>query len=117
MALTAANMTSLVGPNLSTAGAYVQGPGDAQEPAFVGQSLFTGDGAAVTATLNFIDGTNAIPFVPTAVRVSKVGGNDTNNGIPTINTGAALNNVAVGVVFSAAPASGKTVLVLAELYK
>lgn len=119
MAINAVNMTSIVsgGPNMSTAGGYVLGPGDLQEPAFVGQALFTGDGAATTTTLNFIDGTNAIPFTPTGVRISKVGGNDTNNGIPVYNSSTALNNIAVGIVFSAAPASGKTVLILAELYK
>lgn len=119
MAINAANMVSIVpgGPAMSTAGAYAFGPGDVLEPGFVGQATFTGDGAATTTTLNFIDGTNAIPFTPTGVRISKIGGNDTNNGIPVYNSSTALNNVAVGIVFSAAPASGKTVLILAELYK
>lgn len=119
MAINPANMTSIVsgGPAMSTAGTYVQGPGDALEPSFVGQATFTGDGSATTTTLNFIDGTNAIPFTPTGVRISKIGGNDTNNGIPVYNSSTALNNVAVGIVFTAAPASGKTVLILAELYK
>jgi hypothetical protein len=119
MAINPANMTSIVsgGPAMGTAGGYAFGPGDVQEPAFVGQATFTGDGAAVTTTLNFIDGTNAIPFTPTGVRLSKIGGNDTNNGIPVYNSSTALNNISVGVVFTAAPASAKTVLILAELYK
>ena len=119
MAINPANMTSIVagGPAMGTAGGYAFGPGDVLEPSFVGQATFTGDGAATTTTLNFIDGTNAIPFTPTGVRFSKVGGNDTNNGIPLLNTGTALNNISAGIVFSAAPASGKTVLILAELYK
>lgn len=119
MAISAANMSSIVsgGPAMSTAGTYAFGPGDALEPSFVGQSLVTGDGANTAVNINFIDGTNAIPFTPTGVRLSKIGGNDTNNGIPTCNTGTALNNVAVTAIFSAAPANGKTVLVLVELYK
>lgn len=119
MAISAANLTSIVsgGPNLGLAGTYVYSPGDAQEPGFTGQSLVTGDGANTSIAVNFIDGTNAIPFVPTGVRISKVGGNDTNNGIPMVNTSTALNNVGVSVVFSAAPANGKTALLLVELYK
>lgn len=111
-----ANMVALVGPNMGTGGAYAQGPGDAQEPAFVGVANITSAGATAD-TINFIDGTNAIPFVPTAVRVSKVGGNDTNNGIPVLNTSTALNNVGVGIIWSAAPVSGKVLSVLVELYK
>lgn len=111
-----ANMVSLVGPNMGTAGGFVSGPGDAQEPAFVGVASYT-SAAATSDTINFIDGTNAIPFVPQAVRVSKVGGNDTNNGIPVLNTSTALNNVGVSIVWSAAPVSGKTVSVLVELFK
>lgn len=111
-----ANLTSLVGPALGTAGGFVQGPGDAQEPAFVGVVTYT-SAASTADTINFIDGTNAIPFIPQAVRVSKVGGNDTNNGIPVLNTSTALNNVGIGIIWSAAPVSGKTVSVLVELYK
>lgn len=119
MAITAQNMTSIVagGPSMGTGGAYAFGPGDVLEPGFVGQVTFTGDGATTAATLNFIDGTNAIPFTPTGVRVSRIGGNDTNNGVVTLNTSTALNNIGVGVIFSAAPASGKTALILVELYK
>lgn len=111
-----ANMVAVVGPNMGTGGAYAAGPGDAQEPAFVGVATYT-SAAATADTINFIDGTNAIPFVPQAVRVSKVGGNDTNNGIPVLNTSTALNNVGVGIIWSAAPVSGKNVSVLVELYK
>lgn len=120
MAISASNMSSLVGPNMGVAGGYALGPGDAQEPAFVGQSTVTGDGANTSIAVNFIDGTNAIPFVPTGVRVSKIGGNDTNNGVPLLNTSTALNNVGISVVFSganAAPVNGKTDVLLIELYK
>lgn len=113
-----ANMVSVVsgGPNMSTAGQYAFGPGDVQEPAFVGIASYT-SAAATADTINFIDGTNAIPFTPSFVRVSKVGGNDANNGIPVLNTGTALNNVAAGIIWSIAPVSGATMKVLVELYK
>lgn len=119
MAVSNQNMTSIVsgGPAMGPAGGFVQGPGDASSPAFVGQATFTGDGSVVTANINFIDGTAAIPFVPSAVRISKVGGNDTNNGVPLLNTSVALNNIAASVVWSTAVASGKTCVILAELYK
>lgn len=117
MAISASNMSSLVGPNMGVAGQYAMSPGDAQEPAFRGQSTVTGDGTNTAIAVNFIDGTNAIPFVPTGVAITKIGGNDTNNGVPLLNTSTALNNVGVSVVFSAAPASGKTALLLLELFK
>jgi len=113
-----ANMVNVLssGPNMGTGGAYAFGPGDAQEPAFVGQATYT-SAAATSDTINFIDGTNTIPFTPSFVRVSKVGGNDTNAGIPVLNTSAALNNVGVGIIWSIAPTTGKNVSVLVELYK
>lgn len=119
MAISASNMTSIVsgGPAMSTAGSYVFGPGDVLEPGFVGQSTVTGDGANTTIAVNFIDGTNAIPFTPTGVRVSKIGGNDTQNTLPVLNTNTALNNIGVSLVWATAPASGKTQIILLELYK
>jgi|SRR6266436_2529637 len=117
MAVPSVNATALVGPNLGTGGAYAQGPGDAQEPAWVGVGTFTGDASVVFSNLNYIDGTNAIPFIPTGVRISKIGGNDTALGIPFLNTSAALNNVAATVQWSIAVAAGKTQVILMELYK
>lgn len=119
MAVPSQNAVSVVsgGPNLGTGGVYVQGAGDIQAPAFVGVGTFTGDGSIATSNLNFIDGTNAIPFTPSYVRISKVGGNDTNNGVPLLNTSVALNNIAASVVWTVAPASAKTCVILAELYK
>lgn len=116
MAIPSQNAVAVVGPNLGTGGAYVSGPGDAQEPAWVGVATFTGDGSLFASNANFIDGTNAIPFIPSYVRCSRVGGNDTNNGVPFPTVGA-LNNVAVTVNWTVAPASGKTQVTLIELYK
>lgn len=80
MAITAQSLTPLpVGaPSLSPAGASVSGPGDAQEPFVVGTVTFTGDGATTAAVVNWIDGTNTIPFTPACVLVFLTnGGNDT----------------------------------------
>lgn len=116
MAVNSVNMTSITpgGPNLGLAGTFVASPGDALEPGFVGQATFTGDGSIATSNANFIDGTNAINFTPTGVRVTKIGGNDTANGVPLVSS---FNNIAVVINWTAAIASGKTQLVLLELYK
>ena len=101
---------------MGPAGTFVQGPGDSLEPGFVGQVTFTGDGTVSTANVNFIDGTNAIGFTPTGVRVSKIGGNDTAvNSIPLVGT---FNNIAAVINWAPAViASGKTQVILVELYK
>src|SRR2546422_2716033 len=120
MAVPSQNMVSVVsgGPALAVGGAYAIGPGDQQSPAFIGIGTFTGDGSVTASNLNFIDGTNAIPFIPSGIRVSKIGGNDTAvNAIPLLNTNVALNNVAAAINWNVAIASGKTQVILAELYK
>ncbi len=61
-------------PAIGGAGQYVKGPGDAQEPAIVGYFTVSGDSAATQATLNWIDGTVALPFTPTAVLATRSGG-------------------------------------------
>lgn len=114
-----ANMVNVLsgGPNMATGGAYAVGPGGSQEPSFVGIATYATGAGGTADTINFIDGTNAIPFIPSAVRVSRVGGNDTNNGIPVLNTSTALNNVAVGIIWSIGTVASKSVSVLLELYK
>lgn len=50
------------------------GPGSAAEFAYIGFATFTGDAASSTATLNYIDGTQALPFTPSAIIACRVGG-------------------------------------------
>ena len=50
------------------------GPGSSAEIAYIGTATFTGDGASSTATLNYIDGTAALSFTPTAILACRVGG-------------------------------------------
>lgn len=42
--------------------------------ALVGAATFTGDAASSTAVLNYIDGTAALSFVPSAIFANRVGG-------------------------------------------
>lgn len=39
-----------------------------------GSATITGDNATATWTVNFIDGTNALPFTPTGILVQRIGG-------------------------------------------
>lgn len=45
-----------------------------QELSYIGVATFTLDGAATSATLNFIDGTASLGFTPTAVLLNVCGG-------------------------------------------
>ena len=71
MALTGTVLSILpTGAPLPTpAGQIVFGPGDVQEPAMVGTYTFIGDGTITTVPVNFIDGTQGIPFTPKAILV------------------------------------------------
>lgn len=61
---------------LTPAGQYAWGPGDVQQPFAVGTVTFTGDGATTAAVVNWIDGTQTLAFIPSAVFVFISGGND-----------------------------------------
>lgn len=41
---------------------------------YVGTASVTGDAASATWTVNFIDGTNVLPFIPSGVVVTKMAG-------------------------------------------
>ena len=77
------------------------------ELAYIGTATFTGDGSTTTATLNYIDGTQALNWTPTAIFAARVGGNDTAAGLPYI-VDAGNSNKTATVTFTTAPASGKT---------
>jgi hypothetical protein len=56
------------GAAFGPAGQLVWGPGDAQEPAFVGTVNITGDGSSTgNVSVNWIDGTQTLPFLPRCV--------------------------------------------------
>lgn len=69
MALTGQTLAMLPAgaPVLTPAGQIVTGPGDVQEPAFALTYTFIGDGTIKAVPVNWIDGTQTIPFTPKAV--------------------------------------------------
>lgn len=93
------------------------GPGGQAELAYIGTATFVGDGATTVATLNLIDGTNVLPFTPSAIIVSRAG--------KTADTAAAtISCFATGVTattatisFSAAPANAATFTVAFMILK
>lgn len=99
----------------SPAGQLAWSPGDVQEPAFQMVGTVTGDAAATTIVVNWIDGTQTIPFTPTGVRVSRIGGTDATAALPFTKT-ATNTNVSTTVNFTVAPGAATQVLLI-EAYK
>jgi len=131
MAITAQVPTILPAgaPALGQAGQIVWGPGDVQEPAFVGYAIFTGDGSTTSANVNWIDGTKTIPFTPSAVLAfglaatgSANSGNDTA-GVLYVEGSAVhprvsgITNAICTLNFSTAIANTSTFGVLLVVYK
>lgn len=80
------------------------GGSSTQELAYIGTATPVLDGTLTAAVVNFIDGTNALPFTPSAVLCARSGGNAaTTTGI---NGVSAINNIAFTVNFSAAGSAG-----------
>jgi hypothetical protein len=77
------------------------------ELSFLGTATFTGDGSTQTATINYIDGTNALNFTPRSVLCWRSGGTDTSVGLPYCKDGGNAG-VSGTVQFSVAPANGLT---------
>jgi hypothetical protein len=101
-------------PAIGAGGQPINGPGDLQEPFLLGYVTATGDGAATSVTVNWIDGTQTLPFTPTGVRCSRVGGTDTAAGLPFAKT---ITNVSFSLNFTVAPANTTTQLVVVEAFK
>lgn len=77
-------------------------PGD-HSRALDGFGQLTLDGSATTVTLNFIDGTATLPFVPRAVFVQRnVPSTDTAAAGTTVVVSGAVTNVGIPVTISAA---------------
>jgi hypothetical protein len=101
-------------PALGASGTYVWSPGDVQDPAWVGVITITGDGAATSLTVNFIDGVLTLPYTPTGVRVTRIMGTDSSVGVPFAKT---VTNISFALTFTAAPANATTQVILVEVYK
>ena len=85
---------------------------EAYELSFIGTATFTGDGTLSAATLNYVDGTNALNFTPRGAFALRIGGTAT----ATISVVSVVDNADGGktatVQFSAAPANAATVKIL-----
>jgi hypothetical protein len=101
-------------PAIGAAGVPAAGPGDAQEPIIFGFVTATGDGAATSVTVNWIDGTQTLPFTPTAVEVVRAGGSDTSLGLPFAKT---ITSTSFSLNFTVAPANTTTQVVVIKIYK
>ena len=111
-------------PALGPAGNIVFGPGDVQEPAFVGTVTFTGDGATTAAVVNWIDGTQTLPFTPSAVLVFLAPGGSDTAGILKAEGNAtnpprvsSITNVSCTINYSTAIANTSTSKLLLVVYK
>lgn len=121
MSITAQNLAYLGnGTNaaLATGGApavLAFGGSDAVELAYKGVVTFTLDGSATTATLNYVDGTSAIPFTPSGFIFSKCGG--TASVYPINVVDAANSNKTATVTFSGAGSNAQTVIMAVMILK
>lgn len=78
MANTSSNPVYVGGQQpLFTGQILAAGPGSQAEFAYIGTATITGDASASTATVNYIDGTQALPFTPTAIICQRTGGSGT----------------------------------------
>jgi hypothetical protein len=86
------------------------------ELAFLGTATFVLDGTLTTATLNYIDGINALNFTPRALMVVRIGGNAASSilayGVDNANGG-----VSGSINFTAAGSSTNTVIVVVAAMK
>lgn len=128
MALTGQTLAMLPSgsPSIVPAGTMVFGPGDVQEPAMVGTFTFIGDGSVTTATVNWIDGTQTIPYTPKGVLVFGIpalsGTADATGVLQAEGSNAAprvknITNTSFQVVYSTAVANTSTASFLFVVYK
>lgn len=116
MTITAQNLAySQQGPIVS---GEQMGPSqlEAYELSFLGTVTFTGDaGGSTSAVLNYIDGTNALNFVPRGFFFSRIGGTST----ATITATQIVDNADGGktgtVTFSSALGSGSTLKLMVAI--
>lgn len=88
----------------------------ASEVALVYTALVTLDGTSTTFTLNFIDGTKTLSFVPTAVTANVVGGTQVaSSSISVVTTTP--SNTGVTVNLSAAGTLNNTLLLAGFILK
>ena len=84
------------------------------EFSYVGTATVTGDGSTTSATINLIDGTNVLPWVPTGLILQRTGGNAANSIVSYVSS---VTNAAATVTFSAAPGNNASVNYLVLVLK
>jgi hypothetical protein len=116
MSITAINGTYFgQGPVAGGSTILAFGGSSNQELAYIGTASPVLDGTLTAAVVNFIDGTNALSFTPSAVLCARSGGNAaTTTGI---NSVSAINNIAFTVNFSAAGSAGNLLGLVFMVFK
>ena len=111
MAASNVNLTyiSAAAPVAGGSGILAFGGASLQELSYIGTATLIGDGAVTNAIVNFIDGVNALPFIPTAVMAFRTGGNATST-IAVTGT-QNITNVNCNVQFASAPGAAAQVIV------
>lgn len=107
--------TAYLGKGPAESGQIVSFGGSELRNFAVGKVTLTGDGAASSATINWIDGTKTLPFTPSRVLAFRVGGNAaatisvasltsvTNTGALCTLSAAPANTTTLDIVFLALP--------------
>lgn len=116
MSIAAQNLTYFgQGPVATGSTILAFGGSSVQELCYQGTVTFTGDNTTTSAVINYTNGTaNGLGFTPSAVAVTRVGGNAANSIVMYAADNA--DNTAV-VTFSAAPGTNATVKLLVQIYK
>lgn len=112
MAITTVNATYLSGGPTGTLQVLARGGQSDLELAYIGTATVTGDGASSSFTVNYIDGTAALNFTPSAILCARSGGAATasiavvsavdagnSNKTMTVTTSAAVNAATFTIVF------------------
>jgi hypothetical protein len=116
MAITTQQFKDTAGNAIVASQQNAFGGNDINTPAFRGYVTFTLDGTATTATINWIDGTKAIGFTPSGVRLSVVGGTQPGTAV-AYALPSAYDDKTCSVILSAAGTNTKTLKLLVEVYK
>lgn len=77
MANTTGTPVYLSGGPTGTLQVLARGGQSDAELAYIGTATITADNTASTYTVNYIDGTAALPFTPSAILVQRIGGSAT----------------------------------------
>lgn len=86
-----------------------------QELSYMGTANLVGDNSSTVFFINWIDGTNALSFIPTAVVATRQAGNATST--IAVLAISAISNTQCSVTLSAAPGTNATATVAFICFK